>query len=189
MALGCRLRVARRLTRTVFRVIIIAVTRMSQRTNHRRLKHRALWAGLGLVAALAPFFLLFSPGAVISTPDLMTRLPAYGRFRCALCHTSSAPVSGSADLNVFGSDFQKNDKEWNAALAMLNSDGDRCSNGFELGDENGDGVLESKQTIERSNPSDGADCSTTVDRETWGQIKELFRSEMRDYFNQNTIEQ
>jgi len=58
--------------------------------------------------------------------------------------------------NAFGADFKANDSEWDQTLAMLNSDDDRCLNGFELGDENGDGMLDYPgQAMERSNPPTG----------------------------------
>lgn len=149
--------------------------------------HRLVLAGLALVAALAPITaVVLAPGDVTGTNDLMTRLPTYARYRCAICHTSASPVPGSASLNVFGNDFRNNDDVWDLALATLNSDGDRCLNGFELGDEDGDGTVDSAgQTVERSNPADGTDCSIALTRETWGKIKELFRSEMRNYFGED----
>jgi hypothetical protein len=159
---------------------------MSARNNYK-----LLVAGLVFVAALAPIAaVILAPGAVTGTADLMTRLPAYERYRCALCHTSATPAPGSAGLNSFGTDFQGNDSQWDQTLAILNSDGDRCLNGFELGDEDGDGTLDSTgQTVERSNPADGTDCSIALTRETWGKIKELFRSEMPDYLSDDGLDE
>lgn len=146
-------------------------------------------AGLVLVACAAPLLgLLLAPESAVGTAGLMARLPAYERFKCALCHTSAAPVSGLAELNVFGVDFSAAGMEWNPTLAMLNSDDDRCLNGFELGDENGDGTLDYPgQTAERGNPADGADCSIAMSFQTWGYIKEVFRSEIQYYFDEEEL--
>ncbi len=152
-------------------------------------RYRILIAGFVVFAGLAPVAgLLLTPESATGTAGLMTRLPAYQKFKCALCHTSAAPVAGSSALNVFGSDFLANDSGWDQTLAMLNSDDDRCLNGFELGDENGDGRLDyAGQALERSNPADGADCSIALTIQTWGRIKEVFRSEMPNYFEDEDL--
>jgi hypothetical protein len=153
--------------------------------NHRRV----LILGLVLFAGLAPLAaLVLAPESATGTASLMTRLPAYQKFKCLLCHTSAAPVAGSSELNAFGSDFKANGMVWNETLALLNSDNDRCLNGFELGDENGDGTLDaSGPAVERSNPADGSDCSIAVTFQTWGKIKAVFRSELPNYFDEETL--
>lgn len=113
---------------------------------------------------------------------LMTSLPAYSKYRCANCHTSSTPTAQNATLNVFGTDFKNNGLVWNPALALLNSDGDRCLNGFEIGDYDGDGVFDGAgNVVEHSNPGDASDCTIAVDEATWGVIKDLFGEEIRQY--------
>jgi hypothetical protein len=84
----------------------------------------------------------------------------------------------SNDLNLFGKDFKANEFIWNQTLAAKNSDLDRCTNGFELGDENGDGLVDqASTTMEHSNPGDPNDCSIALDEGTWGIIKHLFSGE------------
>lgn len=154
-----------------------------------KLRYRLIMAGCVVVASLAPAVAVFlAAGTVSGTPGLMTRLPAYEKFKCLICHTSSSPTAGSSGLNAFGVDFRSNGQVWDQTLAMLNSDGDRCLNGFELGDEDGDGTLDSSgPAVERSNPGDGSDCSIAMTFRTWGAIKEVFRSEMRNYFDDGQV--
>ena len=147
--------------------------------------HRLAIGLFALVACAAPLFaLLLTPDPAESTPDLMLRLPTYQKFRCVLCHTSAEPAAGSAALGSFGDDFTANDRIWDKTLAYMNSDDDRCLNGFELGDQNGDGIFDySGEVVEHSNPADGADCSIALTIQTWGKIKEVFRSELPDYMD------
>jgi hypothetical protein len=146
-------------------------------------RHRIGVAGFILAACLAPLAaLVLTPDSATSTTDLMSTLPAYQKYKCALCHTSATPIAGSSALNRFGRDFLANEKVWDRTLALLNSDEDKCLNGFELGDQDGDGVFDYPgQVIEHSNPGDGADCSIALSKQTWGTIKEIFRSEIPDY--------
>ena len=113
----------------------------------------------------------------------MQKLPAYERYRCLLCHTSESPTSLEHALNPFGQDFLDNNMVWDATLAQLNSDGDRCSNGAEIGDRDGDGVQDdgASQPRELSNPGNPADCTAPIDPATWGKIKEIFRREIDLY--------
>lgn len=113
---------------------------------------------------------------------MMVRLPAYNKFRCANCHTSSTPIAGNTGLNVFGADFKQGGNVWSEALAVLNSDGDRCTNGFELGDEDGDGLFDDPgEVLERSNPANSSDCSIAVTKATWSVIKDIFGKEIQQY--------
>ena len=48
---------------------------------------------------------IFAAGTLKSREEYMRSLPVYRRYKCLLCHKSSAPVSG-LDLNGFGSDFK-----------------------------------------------------------------------------------
>jgi hypothetical protein len=154
-----------------------------------KVTHRLVIAGLVLAGCLGPLAaVVLAPEPATGTPDMMARLPAYDKFKCALCHTTAAPVVGSSDLNVFGVDFQENDSLWNQTLAMLNSDDDRCLNGFELGDDDGDGRIDYPGVnVERSNPADGSDCSIAMTFETWGKIKQLFRSELPNYIEDDHL--
>lgn len=146
-------------------------------------KHRVAIAGFVIAACVALLAaLVMTPRLATGTTDLMVRLPAYQKYKCALCHTSATPTAGSSALNAFGRDFSANENVWDKTLALLNSDDDKCLNGFELGDQNGDGVFDYfGQVLEHSNPGDPADCSIALTIQTWGKIKEVFRSEMPDY--------
>jgi hypothetical protein len=119
---------------------------------------------------------VFCPDPADGTSQYMTVLPAYSTYQCAICHSAQLPTQANHDLNPFGEDFRDNGYVWNKTLASKNSDGDKCSNGFELGDENGDGILDEPGGKENGNPG-VSDCTITLDRQTWGIIKELFSSE------------
>ncbi len=119
----------------------------------------------------------FASGALLSSETLMSKLPVYERYRCALCHTVSEPVTGNAPLNVFGIDFHANGDKWDNALAMKDSDLDGFTNGFELGDGEGDGIPDI--SMERSNPGNAYDKPSSVDEESWGIIKKLFTDQHR----------
>ena len=109
-------------------------------------------------------------GTLESNENYMRSLPVYRRYKCLICHKSSAPVS--ADLNVFGIDFRKNGYAWNGTLALKDSDGDGYPNGDEIGDGNGDGVPD--VGFEYSNPGDPMNMPNSIDRGTWGILKSLF---------------
>ncbi len=146
----------------------------------------ALFVAAACLALLAA--LVMSPQPATSTTDLMLRLPAYQKYKCALCHTSAAPTLESNALNAFGRDFAANESLWDRTLALVNSDDDKCLNGFELGDQEGDGVYDyAGQALEHSNPSDPADCSIALTMKTWGKIKEIFRSELPDFLQDQDV--
>lgn len=108
-----------------------------------------------------------------ATPELMQELPVSSRFACSICHQTEAPTE--ADLNAFGQAFQDNDARWDAELASRSSDADGCTNGFELGDENGDGNLDDATlTAERYNPGRD-DCELQLRDSAWSELKQLFR--------------
>jgi hypothetical protein len=138
--------------------------------------HRWFLGGLAVAFVVAPVALLF-PVRVVGTPELMTALPSYSKFKCVLCHTTSAPTTAFHPLNPFGEDFLANGSIWDETLAAMNSDGDRCQNGFEIGDWDGDGVLDEDNQMEYSNPGNPADCSIALTHGTWGLIKKLFGDE------------
>ncbi len=117
----------------------------------------------------------FASGALLSSETFMSKLPVYERYRCALCHTVTEPVAGNAPLNDFGKDFHANGDKWDATLAEKDSDQDTFTNGFELGDEEGDGT--STLTTERSNPGDSFDSPSSLNEKSWGIIKKLFNDD------------
>ncbi len=103
--------------------------------------------------------------------DLAALPPVTEPFRCALCHISDSDT----DLNAFGLDFLDNGRLWDATLAALDSDGDNCANGVELGDADGDGQNDGNVDSLQSNPGVAFDCGgASVDSRTWGELKALF---------------
>lgn len=139
-----------------------------------KLINSALPTGIVLVAIVCS--LLCAPGGAEATTNEMLKLPAYNTYQCTICHTVSRPTTGSAELNPFGVDFLLNGKVWNKTLALKNSDGDKCPNGFELADLNGDGTPDEPGGNENSNPG-VQDCNIALSKQTWGIIKELFSGE------------
>ena len=123
-----------------------------------------------LTAFLAMFALL--SGAASATQSDMEALPSYSVYGCILCHTSTSGGS----LNAFGSDFNDNGRLWTYDLAIKDSDGDSCTNGSELGDVDGNVLLDEGITEESSNPGSMGDCSSAsiYDEVTWGQLKAMF---------------
>ena len=119
----------------------------------------------------------FASGALLSSETFMSKLPVYERYQCALCHTVPEPVIGNASLNTFGIEFHANGDKWDNTLALKDSDLDGFSNGFELGDEDGDGTA--TITTERSNPGDPHDSPSSLNEKSWGIIKKLFADEQR----------
>jgi hypothetical protein len=140
--------------------------------------HKILFGGVAFGFLLLPVLMLI-PEPADGTSGSMFNLPAYNKYQCTICHTISAPAVGNAPLNVFGDDFLANGKVWNRDLAEKNSDGDKCSNGFELGDLDGDGVFDEGGTpTENGNPGDPSDCSIALTFKTWGVIKDIFSKEL-----------
>ncbi len=119
----------------------------------------------------------FASGALLSTETLMSKLPLYERYQCALCHSSSELMIGNAPLNAFGIDFHANGDKWDSTLAMKDSDQDGFANGIEIGDDEGDGIP--NISMERSNPGNPLDKPSSVDEESWGIIKKLFTDPRR----------
>jgi hypothetical protein len=109
-----------------------------------------------------------------ATSQYMQRLPTSQQFRCLNCHATQDPTAANATLNVFGTAFRANGLQWNRTLASLRSDGDACSNGFELGDEDGNGQPDAGVTSERSNPGQ-SDCTLQLNEKAWTALKQLFR--------------
>jgi hypothetical protein len=114
-------------------------------------------------------------GSALADADEMAKLPSSSVFSCLLCHETD---TGGA-FNAFGDDFLKNGGLWSYDLAVIDSDDDGCTNGAELGDVDGNGVLDEGVTKESSNPGVDGDCNSASninDDVTWGTLKELFNS-------------
>ncbi len=132
------------------------------------MKHCACLWGLAAVLALWP-----TTG--MATAQLMQRLPIFSHYRCLNCHEVQDPTAAQATLNPFGNAFRNNGSRWDAVLAAQQTDGDRCTNGFELGDEDGDGRLDDNTLdAERFNPGED-DCELQLEKRAWGALKQLFR--------------
>jgi hypothetical protein len=149
----------------------------------RKFVSRFLAGSIALGFAVLPAVVLLMPQPADGTEELMKTLPAYERYRCGLCHTSATPTQEANKLNVFGTDFLGNSSVWDRTIALLNSDGDRCSNGAEIGDRDGDGDFDDggPKPRENSNPGNPADCTAPIDEATWGIIKEIFSNELKEY--------
>ena len=106
----------------------------------------------------------------------MSRLPVRTPNLCLACHTASTPTAGNAGLNVFGLDFRANGRVWDSNLAALDSDGDGCLNGVEVGDSDGDGRADGNVTAQAGNPGVADDCGSGpfVDEVMWGALKAMF---------------
>lgn len=130
------------------------------------LAHRSTFC---LVAILVVAVACVPAGA--TEADLAALPPVTEPFQCAICHVGD----NTPDLNPFGEDFLANGRIWDAGLAALDSDGDNCANGVELGDADGDGQNDGNVDSLQSNPGVAFDCGgASVDSRTWGELKALF---------------
>lgn len=142
---------------------------------------RFLAASLGFALVPAVVVGLF-PRLASGTDEMMQQLPAYERFQCLNCHAIPSPTTQVAHLNPFGADFLANEAKWNLVLAQMNSDGDRCSNGSELGDRDGNGTYDhGGRPRENGNPGNSQDCTAPIDAATWGIIKDLFSRDFEEF--------
>lgn len=141
------------------------------RRSYRHQLFRLLLVALAVCAATSVF----------ATQEEMNTLPSSARFGCAICHVPDGPSA----LNPFGRDWRDHSAElegtgpvWDAFLASLDSDGDGCVNGVELGDADGNGFLDGSAQEESSNPGRPGDCQATnpIDESTWGALKALFKT-------------
>ena len=130
---------------------------------------------LSLVVALVASIVLCLPAAATDV-DMSQLPPVVEPLRCLICHQTDPGETSDTTLNLFGADFLANGRLWDDTLANQNSDGDGCSNGFELGDVDGDGENDGNVTELQSNPG-VEDCNgASVDHRTWGELKALFGS-------------
>ncbi len=145
---------------------------------------RGLLTAFGVGAFMLLVFL--PPQDVVGSEDAMKTLPAFERYRCALCHVNPSPNDEHPNLNDFGKDFLGNNGIWDHTLAVMNSDGDRCSNGAEIGDRDGDGEFDEPghRAWENSNPGNPSDCTAPLSEDTWGIIKQIFRQEFEEYVHE-----
>lgn len=125
--------------------------------------------------ALLPVICLWVNPAKATEED-MAQLAVIVPHLCAVCHILDNPSTGNAALNPFGVDFLENGRIWDTDLAQLDSDGDGCLNGVELGDSDGDGVPDGNVTQQSGNPGERDNCGSgsLVDERTWGALKAMF---------------
>ncbi len=129
-----------------------------------------------LLIGLGSLILVLSSVPASASETLMLSMPMGVQSSCISCHNATNPPSGD-NLNAFGLDFSdSNGQTWSLELASLDSDGDGCSNGAELGDSDGNGVLDQGVDIHTlSNPGVAGDCSSAgFDEATWSELKSLF---------------
>jgi hypothetical protein len=148
-----------------------AVEAENEESSVRPAAGRQTWLSLTGGILLVGCFVM----PALATPADMDQLPVVAPFECLLCHVQANPTPASNELNVFGLDFLNNGRIWNTTLANLDSDGDGCLNGIELGDATGDGFADGNVTSLETNPGDPTDCGNLIiDARTWGALKAIF---------------
>jgi hypothetical protein len=130
---------------------------------------------LGAAAVLAVCAFL-SPDPAAATEDDMARLPLSNPNLCLSCHVLVQPNAADFTLNPFGVDYLANGRLWDSNLANLDSDGDGCLNGVEVGDSDGDGEPDGNVERQAGNPGVPDECGSgsLVDEKTWGALKAMF---------------
>ncbi|MEN8008575.1 MAG: hypothetical protein ABFS42_16320, partial [Candidatus Krumholzibacteriota bacterium] len=88
----------------------------------------------------------------LATETDMGRLPVAVPNLCHSCHVSEQPTASDFTLNPFGVDYLANGRLWDSTLANLDSDGDGCLNGVEVGDSDGDGEPDGNVDRQAGNP-------------------------------------
>ena len=101
---------------------------------------------------------LLSASSAQATDADMIRLPVANPHLCHSCHLVEQPGPGNFDLNPFGEDFLSNGRLWDSNLANLDSDGDGCLNGVEVGDSDGDGEPDGNVDAQAGNPGVHDEC-------------------------------
>ncbi len=100
-------------------------------------------------------------GQADARPARVSQIPNGSVIRCAACHVNPAgggtrtPFGEAINNNYLMPSGRTGVVQWNAMLAMLDSDGDGVSNGQELGDPDGDGMTDA--SIQVTNPGDPTD--------------------------------
>lgn len=137
---------------------------------------RGLFTGSLRTATVLAVCVLVSATAAVATDADMVRLPVTNPHLCHSCHLVEQPGPGNFDLNPFGADFLTNGRLWDANLANLDSDGDGCLNGVEVGDSDGDGQPDGNVESQAGNPGIPDECGSgsLVDEKTWGALKAMF---------------
>lgn len=128
------------------------------------------------MAALAALVACACAAPARATNLDMAKLPVTTPNLCLACHTSASPTTANKALNVFGLDFRANGRIWDSNLATIDSDGDGCLNGVEVGDSDGDGSPDGNVTSQAGNPGVADNCGSgpLVDEKTWGALKAMF---------------
>lgn len=139
------------------------------------MKLELLTGSLSAASALAVCAVLSAAPALATDVD-MARLPVSDPNLCFSCHTTEQPNSTSFELNPFGGDYLANGRLWDSNLANLDSDGDGCLNGVEVGDSDGDGEPDGNVDRQAGNPGVPDECGSgsLVDERTWGALKAMF---------------
>jgi len=162
------------------------LTRESSSQETRETKLVKVQRGQALLGALAFVLFLgaFAPRYVSATDVDMWSLPSYEPARCQSCHQSSElqlknDPSLASQLNPFGVDWKNGGRVWGPSIAKLDSDGDQCLNGAELGDYagtewTGPNVEDPNRKSQNSNPG-VVDCSLAeINDRSWGILKAVF---------------
>ncbi len=135
-----------------------------------------LSTGSLLLASALAVCAVVSVNPALATDVDMARLPVASPNLCFSCHTSAQPSSADFALNPFGVDYLANGRLWDSNLANLDSDGDGCLNGVEVGDSDGDGEPDGNVESQAGNPGVHDECGSgsLVDEKTWGALKAMF---------------
>ncbi len=136
---------------------------------------RVLTSRLLRVTAWVALLFVWVSSSVATEFD-MAKLPVTRPNFCLACHAQSAPTPATSELNVFGQDFLANGRIWDLELASLDSDGDGCLNGVEVGDSDGDGRPDGNIDEQTGNPGVADECGSgsLVDEKLWGTLKAMF---------------
>jgi hypothetical protein len=132
--------------------------------------------GLLPAATVLAVSVVLSASQGLATEADMARLPLSAPNLCLSCHVVDQPTPTSFDLNPFGIDYLANGRLWDSSLANLDSDGDGCLNGVEVGDSDGDGEADGNVEAQAGNPGIPDECGSgsLVDEKTWGALKAMF---------------
>ncbi len=135
-------------------------------------------------AVIVLFSGLVSVHAARATEQDAAKIPPTD-LGCTLCHSGPSatvdfiPPGGSESLTSFGRQWLSlgvapGDRLW-SEMAGLNADTDGCSNGYEMGDPDGDYPAGATPKPRFLDPSE-QDCILPLDEQSWGNLKSLFES-------------